>query len=75
MVDALVTLQLPRAHVGQILDALDARVEAWRHTQHYFEHGDTKEAVTVEDCTDAEEAASIAEFYHEIINTLREHLR
>jgi hypothetical protein len=61
-----VSLLLDSMMVGQILDALEVRREAWEKTAAYF-RGELKDPYfSIEECTDAEEADQIVAYYLEI---------
>jgi hypothetical protein len=62
------TIRLPSNDLGQALDGLRCREEAWRNTARYFETGESPtEFFLAEECRDAEEARAIAEHYQRII--------
>jgi hypothetical protein len=65
-----VTLKLPTLMVGQILDGLRERLQIWRYTEQYMEVGYTDEPCIIEECSSAEEAKNIAEYYEEIISCI-----
>jgi hypothetical protein len=71
----MVTISLPRDDVGQILDALCVREEAWRYTQRYFEEGTEEPGRLIEECRDGEEARRIADYYAGIIAKLHRELK
>ncbi len=66
-----VTLILDREDVGQILDGLIVRLEAWEKTSDYLKGGQLEDGFAVEECTDAIEADAIADRYSTIIETIR----
>lgn len=66
----IVTLTLPEQMVGQILDALMVREEAWSNTAAWFE-GTAPSDTVVEECRDAEEARGLANRYREIIDAIQ----
>jgi hypothetical protein len=72
--DQEVTLKLPRLMVGQMLDGLRERLKIWRYTEQYMEVGYTDEPCVIEECSDAAEARSIAEYYEEIINCIEKQI-
>jgi hypothetical protein len=72
--DKEVTLKLPSNMVGQILDGLRERTKVWRETEQYMEVGYTDEPCIIEECSDANEARSIAEYYEEIIGCIEKQL-
>ena len=54
--------------LGQILDGLRARAEAWRNTAKYLDTGEAPDDFFVcEECRDAYEANNIADHYDRII--------
>lgn len=59
-------------HLGQLIDGLEARAEAWRLTAVYLETGEAPDGVVIEECSDAEEARRIAEHYQRIIGRVVE---
>jgi hypothetical protein len=65
-----ITLKLPRLMVGQILDGLRERQKVWKYTKEYMETGCTEELRIIEECSSADEARNIAEYYEEIINCI-----
>jgi len=65
-----ITLKLPRLAIGQILDALYLRKEAWEYTEEYLNTGQVHEQYCVEECSSAYEARSIADYYKEIIQSI-----
>lgn len=69
-----VVLTLPRLAVGQILDAFYQRLEIWEYTEEYLETGLVREPYCVEECSDADEAHKIADYYKEIIQTIEEQI-
>lgn len=67
--DAAVHLVLPRRYVGQILDGLEVLIEHWDTTAAWF-RGEIGE-IQMRECSDAEEAESIADYYREIAAEIR----
>lgn len=67
-----VILNLPKLMVGQILDALYQRLETWKYTERYLQTGYADENYCVEECSDAEEAHRIAQYYNEIIKLVEQ---
>ena len=57
--------------VGQILDALEVRREAWEKTSAWFRGELNDPFFSIEECRDAEEADQIAAYYLEIECELR----
>jgi hypothetical protein len=63
--------QLEANDLGQVLDGLRCRAEAWRDTASYLETGEAPEGFFLpEECRDAEEARSIAADYERIIGEI-----
>lgn len=69
-----VKLILSRNDVGQIIDGLTQRKLVWRATAEYFKTGHPVSADNIEECTDEEEADSIADYYEAIIESLKNQL-
>jgi len=62
--------------LGQLLDGLQGRSEAWHNTAEYFESGDNpREDFIIEECSDAEEARAIANHYDRIIATIETQIK
>lgn len=60
-------------HLGQLIDGLEARADAWRLTAVYLETGEAPDGFVIEECSDAEEARRIAEHYQRILaNIIRQ---
>ncbi|HWA27943.1 MAG TPA: hypothetical protein VG734_19990 [Lacunisphaera sp.] len=53
--------------LGQVLDGLRARADAWSKTAEYLETGNADDSFVCEECSDSHEAKSIAEHYTKII--------
>ena len=53
--------------LGQLIDGLEARADAWRLTVLYLETGEAPDGFVIEQCSDAEEARRIAEHYQRIL--------
>lgn len=68
--NARLKISINRTDLGQILDALDVRAEAWELTLDYLRGIDIGNAI-VEDCDDETEAKYLAGRYREIIATIR----
>ena len=64
-------LKLPRQMVGQILDGLRERQKVWKYTQEYIDTGCTEELCIIEECSSAEEARNIDNYYEEIIGSIK----
>lgn len=57
--------------LGQLLDGLEVRAKAWRHTAKYLETGTIPNTdFVMEECDDAREAAQLAEHYDRIIRSV-----
>jgi hypothetical protein len=71
-----VKLELPRNDVGQIIDGLCCRLDAYRKTAEYFETGSCSDAgFVIEEVTDAAEARELEERYAQLIRALQEQVR
>lgn len=57
--------------LGQLLDGLEARAEAWEKTADYHRTGHSPPDFIVEESNDADEADSIANHYRSIIAKIR----
>ena len=78
MQDNMITLTLSHNHVGQILDGLRVREQAYRDTARYLEYGITPgpgATFVMEEVSDAEEARNLADFYREIIEAVEPQMR
>ena len=60
-------LRLDDHDVGQLLDGLEARAEAWTKTADYHRNGTSPPDFIVKECNDADEASRIATHYRSII--------
>jgi len=70
------TIRLGENDLGQLLDGLRCRAEAWHGTAKYFETGSTPhEDFLIEDCNDAEEARKIAADYDRLIAEIEDQIR
>ena len=65
-------IRLNSIDLGQLLDGLATRAEAWEKTAEYHESGSVPDGFIVEECSDAEEAHNIANHYHSLCQTIRE---
>lgn len=68
--DTVVRLTLSRRHVGQILDGIEVLIEQWDSTEVWFRTGEVGD-IPIRECSDAEEAKSIAGYYREIASEIR----
>ncbi|MEO7700323.1 MAG: hypothetical protein ABIZ04_13955 [Opitutus sp.] len=67
----LVTIRLESIDIGQLLDGLRCRSEAWRGTAEYMDTGySVLKDFIIEECRDAEEARKIAAHYDRIMATI-----
>jgi septal ring factor EnvC (AmiA/AmiB activator) len=73
--DKIVNLKLPRMMVGQIIDGLRERQKVWLLTAEFMETGATEEPYIIEECSDANEAKTIAAYYEEIINEIEKQIK
>jgi hypothetical protein len=61
-------IRLNAFELGQLLDGLEARANAWRHTAEYLETGHAPSPdFVMEECSDADEARKLADHYKRII--------
>ena len=60
-------IKLGDLDLGQLLDGLEARAEAWEKTAHYHRTGESPPNFIVEESSDADEASGIANHYRSII--------
>jgi len=60
-------IKLDDHDLGQLLDGLEARADAWEKTAEYHRNGYSPPDFIVEECNDAHEAAGIAKHYRSII--------
>ena len=65
-------IRLNGLDLGQLIDGLEARADAWRLTAVYLETGESPDGFVIEECSYAEEARRIAEHYKRIIGTVVE---
>jgi hypothetical protein len=73
--EEFVKLTLSRMDVGQILDGLRERMKAWKGTYEYFKKGHTELCEIIEECSDANEAKAIADYYAKIIKNIEKQLK
>ncbi|MGD0350135.1 MAG: hypothetical protein ABSB84_07460 [Verrucomicrobiota bacterium] len=64
-------IELDSFDLGQVLDGLEIRAEAWEKTADYHRTGESPPDFIVEECKDAEEADAIASHYRAIIAKIR----
>lgn len=65
-------IELDELDLGQIIDGLEMRAEAWETTAAYHRSGESRAGLLVEECRGAEEAEKIAAHYRSIIAKIRE---
>jgi len=73
----VITICLSRSEVGQILDGLEVRAEAWEKTSNYLRSGRLPEDkdFQIEECTDISDAEAIAQDYRSIIEKIQSQLK
>jgi hypothetical protein len=64
-------IELDDLDLGQVLEGLEIRAEAWEKTVNYHRTGESPPDLIVEECNDAEEADRIASHYRSIIAKIR----
>ena len=64
-------IELNDLDLGQLLDGLETRAEAWEKTANYHRRGESPPDFIVEECNDAHEADGIASHYRSIIAKIR----
>jgi hypothetical protein len=64
-------IELGAFDLGQLLDGLEARADAWEKTADYHRTGSSPPDFIVEECNDAAEADGIANHYRSIIATIQ----
>lgn len=67
-------IELDDFDLGQVLDGLEIRAEAWEKTENYHRAGESPPDFIVEECDDAEEAKTIAGHYRGIIAKIHEQM-
>lgn len=63
-------IELDGLDLGQLLDGLDVRADAWEKTACYHRTGSVPPDFIVEDCSSAGEAEEIANHYRSIISKI-----
>ncbi len=64
-------IRLNAFDLGQLLDGLEVRAKAWRHTAEYLETGKIPNTdFVMEECDDVREAVQLAEHYDRIIQSV-----
>jgi hypothetical protein len=71
--DKIYTIRLDEHDLGQAIEGLEIRAEAWEQTADFLrtEKFPEGEFFIVEDCSKPEEADSIAAHYRSIVETIR----
>jgi len=64
-------IELNDLDLGQLLDGLEARAEAWEKTADYHRTGKFPPDFIVEECNNASEADGLASHYRSIIAKIR----
>ncbi len=64
-------IELDDFDLGQVLDGLEIRAEAWEKTADYHRTGESPSDFFVEECNDADEADRIANHYRSILAKIR----
>ncbi|TKJ37737.1 MAG: hypothetical protein CEE38_06600 [Planctomycetes bacterium B3_Pla] len=67
-----INLSLPALDVGQIVDGLQIRIEKWAYTADYLRTGRITKPYPIEECSDADEAQRLADYYANIIRSIEE---
>lgn len=69
-------LRLESNDLGQLLDGLRVRADAWRQTAEYLAQGYVADdSFVCEECSDPEEAKSIALHYERIISQIEQQVQ
>lgn len=66
---------LSTADLGQLLDGLHIRAEAWTKTAVYLETGTNPDSFICEECSNASEARRIAQHYERIITRIDQQIQ
>ena len=64
-------IELDDLDLGQLLDGLETRAEAWEKTADYHRTGESPPDFIIEECNDADEASKIAAHYRSIIAKIK----
>jgi hypothetical protein len=64
-------LKLSCDDIGQIIDAICVRRDAWRYTQRYLEDGYEEQDRIIEECKDPDEACKIVGHYDDILKNIK----
>lgn len=69
--EKMIKLTLSAIDVGQIVEGLEERRIIWQATAEYLEAGTTQLSDFIEECSDANEAQAISDYYQYLIDTIR----
>ena len=73
LTDKEYVIRLNAFDLGQLIDGLEARADAWRNTATYMTNGEAPtDDFLAEECNDAEEAERLEKHYRRIIATVME---
>lgn len=64
-------IELEEFDLGQVVDGLQARADAWEKTANYHRTGEAPPDFIVEECLDYEEAEQIASRYRWLISNIQ----
>lgn len=65
-------IRLSGLDLGQVIDGMEQRAQAYRNAECYHEHGEHLEDDHIPEVNDAEEARKLAEHYERIIAAILE---
>lgn len=65
-----VRLRLPRDFVGQLMEGLGSLIEQWDNTAEYMEYGESRDDLIIRECSDANEARSVRNYYAQILESI-----
>lgn len=69
------TIRFEANDLGQLLEGLRSRAEAWHDTAEYLESGySPRDDFIIEECSDSEEASAISGHYDRIIASIEEQM-
>lgn len=69
--EKVVTIRLNDTDWGQVLEGLEERRIVWQATAEYLECGYTDLTDCIEECSDANEAQAIADYYQYLIDSIK----
>jgi hypothetical protein len=67
-------IELDELDLGQLLEGLAVRAEAWERTAEYLRSGYIEGDCVVEECSKPEEADEIATHYRRLLHTIRKQM-